>query len=490
MRRTLAEVAARTGGRLVDATGAELVDAPVVIDSREVRVGSLFVALEGEHVDGHAYAAAAVGAGAAGVLAARPVGVPAVVVEGGSDGVVAALGRLAQAELADQPLAAVTAITGSSGKTSTKDLVAQVLPRSGPTLATPGSFNNELGLPLTVLRVDARIRHLVLEMGARGRGHVARLCVLAPPTTGAVLNVGTAHVGEFGSTEAIALAKRELVEALPAAGHAVLNADDPAVAAMASASAAPVLWFGRGSASADVTAERVTLDRDGLASFTLVTPDGRADVRLRLVGEHHVANALAAAAIGHVAGLGVDELADALGAAGLRSRWRMEVHRRADGVTVVNDAYNANPDSVRAALRALAAIGRGGRTWAVLGEMLELGTQSAALHEAVGRDAVRLGTTRLLVVGEGARPVLVGAEDEARGGRTTVPPTQVEVVPDRGSALRLLRAELRPGDTVLVKSSRDAGLRVLGDQLAADATAADEPAADVPAAEQTGGARP
>jgi UDP-N-acetylmuramoyl-tripeptide--D-alanyl-D-alanine ligase len=350
-----------------------------------------------------------------------------------------------------------------------------VLPRSGPTLAPEGSFNNDLGVPLTVLRLDPAVRHLVLEMGARGAGHIARLCRIAPPQVGVVINVGIAHVGEFGSPEAIAAAKGELVAALPAHGTAVLNADDPHVVAMAERSMAPVLWFGgldvegrsartsTGGTAPDpsVTASAVVLDDEGRPAFRLHTPAGDADVRLRLVGAHHVPNALAAAAVAHSVGLEVEVIAAALSAADVLSRWRMEVHRREDGVTVINDAYNANPDSVRAALRALAAVGRGGRTWAVLGEMLELGNRSVAEHEGIGRLAARLGIDRVVSVGAGANPIHVGASDGSEG-------VQSVAVPDRAAALALLRAELRRGDTVLVKSSRDAGLRRLGEDLVAD----------------------
>jgi UDP-N-acetylmuramoyl-tripeptide--D-alanyl-D-alanine ligase len=462
---TLDKIAEVTGGRLSGATGRERVDGEVVIDSRLARPGGLFAALEGEHTDGHDYAADAVRAGAVAVLASRPVGEAAVVVDGGSAGVITALGRLAHAVRNRAEGVTVSAVTGSSGKTSTKDLLAQVLPISGPTVAAPGSYNNDLGVPLTVLQLEPRTRHLVLEMGARGAGHIARLCQVAAPDVGVVLNVGSAHLGEFGSRDAIARAKRELVEALPATGLAVLNADDDLVAAMAKVSAAPVLRFGRagsahrarralgahGDGAPDVTAERVQLDGDGRASFRLWTPAGSAGVRLQLVGEHHVWNALAASGVAHHVGLGADEIADALSAAVARSRWRMEVHRRSDGVTIINDAYNANPDSVRAALHALVAMGHG-RTWAVLGEMLELGDASLAEHAAIGREAARLGVTRVVAVGAGAGAIESGAEH----------------VPDLAVALDLLRSELRPGDTVLVKSSRDAGLRHLGDALVSE----------------------
>ncbi|MFE1784699.1 UDP-N-acetylmuramoyl-tripeptide--D-alanyl-D-alanine ligase, partial [Streptomyces sp. NPDC059506] len=377
---SLGEIAEITGGTPHDMPDPRVqVTGPVVIDSREVRPGSLFVAFVGERADGHDFAAGAVAAGAAGVLASRPVGVPAVVV----DDVVAALGALARHVVArlGTPL---VALTGSSGKTSTKDLIAQVLEHLGPTVFTPGSLNNEIGLPLTALRADDSTRHLVLEMGARGKGHIRYLTGLTPPRIGVVLNVGTAHVGEFGGRDAIAEAKGELVEALPADGLAVLNADDPLVRAMASRTKARTVLFGE-AADAEVRAEDVHLDDLGRPAFTLRTPTGCASVTLRLYGEHHVSNALAAAAVARELGMPVDRIATALSEAGTLSRWRMEVTERADGVTVVNDAYNANPESVRAALRALVAMGRGRRTWAVLGEMAELGEVNPPPHHPGGR---------------------------------------------------------------------------------------------------------
>lgn len=286
------------------------------------------------------------------VLAARPVGVPAIVV----DDVVAALGALARAAV-ERLGTTVVALTGSAGKTSTKDLIAQILERKAPTVWTPGSLNNEIGLPLTALRATAETRHLVLEMGARGIGHIEYLAGLTPPRIGLVLNVGSAHIGEFGSREAIAQAKGELVEVLPEDGAAVLNADDPLVRAMASRTKARVILFGE-APDADVRGENVRLTDDGRPAFALHTPTGCSDVTLRLYGEHHVSNALAAAAVAHELGMSVTEIADALSGAGTLSRWRMEVTERPDGVTVVNDAYNANPESMKAALRALAAMGK------------------------------------------------------------------------------------------------------------------------------------
>ena len=453
---SLAEIGRIVGGQQHDIPDPDRqVTGPVVSDSRAVRPGGLFVAFAGERVDGHNFAAGAVEAGAVAVLAARPLGVPAIVV----DDVVAALGALARA-VVEKLGTTVVALTGSAGKTSTKDLIAQLLQRHGPTVWPEGSLNNEIGLPLTALRADATTRHLVLEMGARGIGHIRYLAELTPPRVGVVLNVGTAHLGEFGGREQIAQAKGELVESLPAAadgGVAVLNADDPYVRAMASRTAARTILFGE-SPEADVRAENVRLIGLGQPAFTLHTPSGCSDVTMRLYGEHHVSNALAAAAVAHELGMPVDEIATALSEAGTLSRWRMEVTERADGVTVVNDAYNANPESMRAALRALVTMGtagraQGGRTWAVLGAMAELGEVSLAEHDAVGRLVVRLNVSKLVTVGGREAAWLdMGAKTGGPWGE------ERGHVPAPRAAIDLLRRELRPGDVVLVKASRSVGL--------------------------------
>jgi len=457
---SLAEIATVVGGQTYDIPDPSVrVTGPVVIDSRKVTDGSLFAAFVGERVDGHDYAADVVAAGAAAVLASRPVGVPAIVV----DDVQAALGALART-VVERLGATLVALTGSAGKTSTKDLIAQVLRRKAPTVFTPGSFNNEIGLPLTALSATDETRYLVLEMGARGKGHIRYLTGLTPPRIGVVLNVGTAHIGEFGGREQIAEAKGELVEALPAAedgGTAILNADDPLVRAMVSRTKAKVLLFGE-AADADVRAENVRLTENGQPSFSLRTPSGCSDVTLRLYGEHHVSNALAAAAVAHDLGMSVEEIALALSEAGTLSRWRMEVTERPDGVTVVNDAYNANPESMRAALRALVAMGRGRRTWAVLGQMAELGDEALAEHDAVGRLAVRLNVSKLVAVGgREASWLRLGAYNEGSWGEESVH------VSDAQAAVDLLRSELRPGDVVLVKASRSVGLESVAQALLA-----------------------
>ncbi|MGH8861377.1 MAG: UDP-N-acetylmuramoyl-tripeptide--D-alanyl-D-alanine ligase, partial [Jatrophihabitantaceae bacterium] len=345
----------------------------------------------------------------------------------------------------------VVGVTGSSGKTSTKDLLAGVLGAAGPTVAPAGSANNELGHPHTVLQADAGTRFLVLEMGARGIGHIRHLARIAPPRIGAVLNVGTAHLGEFGSREVIAQAKGELVEALPPDGVAVLNADDPLVAAMAARTPARVITFGR---DADVRAADVRLDAFGRPAFTLRARGAAIPVRLRLVGAHQVGNALAAAAVALGADLPIEQTAQALTAAVPASRWRMELSERADGLLVVNDAYNANPESMRAALDALVSVARGrtGRTFAVLGQMAELGPAGKAEHEAIGRRAAELAVSRVIAVGDAARPIQQAAALEGSWDG------EASWVPDADAAVALLRDELRHDDVVLVKASRAASL--------------------------------
>jgi len=492
---SVAEIADIVGGRLDGISPAEAaatrVTSTVEFDSRALTPGGLFLALPGARTDGHDFARAAVDAGAVAVLAARPVGVPAIVVppaaasdahsgalehdvDGSGAAVLAALAELAAAVAARLVAGGlrIVGVTGSSGKTSTKDLIAAVLRPLGEVVAPPGSFNNELGHPWTVLRADEHTDFLVLEMSARHPGNIAALARIAPPSVAVVLNVGTAHLGEFGSREAIATTKAELVQAVPDSGVVVLNADDPVVAAMAAQTSARVVTVGR-SATADIRADDVDLDELARPRFALIAPGGTADVRLAVHGEHQVGNALSAAAVALECGATLDQVADALAGAAPASRHRMEVRTRADGVTVVNDAYNANPDSMRAGLQALATMARqpGGspagarrRSWAVLGEMGELGEDSITEHDRVGRLAVRLDISRLVVVGLG-RPMSAmhqGAVMEGSWGSESVQ------VADADAALALLRAELSPGDVVLVKASNAAGLGALAEALLTD----------------------
>jgi UDP-N-acetylmuramoyl-tripeptide--D-alanyl-D-alanine ligase len=443
----LGDLAEAVGGRLAGGADPDAtVTGAVEYDSRQIGPGDLFVALRGERADGHDFAAGAVRAGAVAVLAEREVGVPAIV----TDDSLRALGRLARAVVDRLPATTVVGITGSAGKTSTKDLIGQLAGRLGPTVAPAGTFNNEMGHPYTALKADEQTRHLVLEYSARAIGDVRYLCEVAPPRIGVVLNVGDAHLGEFGSVEAIATAKGELVEALPADGVAVLNADDPRVRAMAARTAARVVLVGT-AADATVRAADVTLDGAGCPAYTLHAPGGVAPVRLGLYGEHQVGNSLAAAAVALELGMPLADVAVALGELRPASVRRMDVFDRPDGVTVIDDSYNANPGSMSAALRALAKIGSGRRTWAVLGYMAELGAFEQAQHERVGRLAVDLGVDRIVVV----EPVAGGIQDgaQARAAQTEWEGQSVQV-PDQQAAIALLTGELKPGDVVLVKGSR------------------------------------
>lgn len=490
---TLAQVADIVGGELTDITAAQAetvrVTGTVEFDSRAVTPGGLFLALPGARSDGHDFAAGAIAAGAVAVLAARPVGVPAIVVPAVSDAdtasgalehddaagsgaaVLAALAKLAAAVAAELVAGGlrIVGVTGSSGKTSTKDLLAAVLAPLGEVVAPPGSFNNELGHPWTVLRATSDTDFLVLEMSARHPGNIAALAAIATPSIGVVLNVGTAHLGEFGSRAAIAATKSELPQAVPSSGVVVLNADDSAVAAMADTTAARVVRISR-SPGADIWSSGETLDGLARPQFTLHTGDGAVDIALAVHGEHQVSNALCAAAVALECGATPAQVADALAGAGPASARRMQVTTRADGVTIINDAYNANPDSMMAGLKALAwmarepqaSTGRKRRSWAVLGEMGELGDDAISEHDRIGRFAVRLDVSRLIVVGTG-RPMnamLQGAVMEGSWGSEAV------LVPDVDTALDLLRAELAEGDVVLVKASNAAGLGALADLLA------------------------
>ncbi|QIS10941.1 UDP-N-acetylmuramoyl-tripeptide--D-alanyl-D-alanine ligase [Nocardia arthritidis] len=483
---TLREIAEVVGGTLHDVPDPEVtVPGAVEFDSRRIGSGDLFLALPGANADGHDYARAAVAAGAVAVLAARPVGVPAIVVApnpgavpassvalaGDSDGsgaaVLAALATLARVSVERLTAAGgltVVGVTGSSGKTSTKDLLAAVLSPLGPVVAPPGSFNNELGHPWTALRANADTRFLVLELSARGPGHIAALSRVVPPGIGVVLNVGTAHLGEFGSREAIAKTKGELVEALPSSGLAVLNADDPQVAAMAERTRARVVTVGQ-AAGAQIRATDIRLDAEARAEFTMHTPKGSIGIRLAVHGEHQVGNALSAAAVAMECGADPETIAAALSGAHAVSERRMDVRTTASGVTVVNDSYNANPDSVRAALKALVTMSRAGaaprRSWAVLGEMAELGEESVVEHDRIGRLAVRLDVDRLVVVGTGrpSRAMHQGAVMEGSWGEESV------LVPDIGAAIALLDASVEPGDVVLVKASKSVGLWEVAEHL-------------------------
>ena len=450
---TLAEIAAVVDGE-AHGDAALTVTGPAYLDSRNPVDRGLFVAIVGDRVDGHDYVA-----GAHAVLGSRPTAAPTVVVADP----VAALGRLARHVL-DRLDVTVLALTGSQGKTGTKDYLAAVLAAAGPTIATAGNLNNEYGVPITVLRADPTTAYLVVEMGARGIGHIAYLCEIAPPSVAAVINVGTAHIGEFGSREAIAAAKGEIVEALPADGTAVLNADDALASAMASRTEATVLTFGE---SGDVSWRGVELDELGRPTFEIGYDGTWLPVTLTQTGRHQVVNAAAAAALAAAAGVPFAETVATLGIAVPASRWRMEVRERHDGLIVVNDAYNANPASMLAALDALAGIGArsGRRTVAVLGEMLELGADADESHQEVGRAAAAVGIDVVVVVGAEARGIAEGLGAAEWNG--TVVPTA-----GRDEALEWVRKNVAAEDVVLVKASRGVALEVVADELLEGGTGA------------------
>ena len=490
---TAAQIAEAVSGTLSATLDPATVLVHVTPDSREVTAeGTLYVAKPGERADGHDFIDAALGAGAAAVLAERPTHAPdgaahpAIIVE---DAVLAmgALAREVVRRVREHSPTTVIGITGSAGKTTTKDLLAALLATQGPTVAPVGSYNGEVGVPLTVFRAELDTRFLVVEMGADHVGNIAYLCDLVRPDIGVVLMVGTAHAGSFGGVANIARTKGELVEALGPDGVAVLNLDDERVAGMAARTAAPITWFtadergvaraaedvAAGRASGLVAARDVRADDQERPVFDLQVGTDEAAVRhpvaSGLTGLHHVHNVLAAAAAAHAAGMDPAEIARGLDGLGPASRFRMERTDRADGVTIINDAYNANPESMRAALRTLATLGRssGRRTWAVLGEMLELGDARVREHTLVGESVVRLNIAQLLVVGAGARPLYIGALNEGSWGE------EAHFVDDAAQAEAFLTEHLRPGDLVLVKSSNGVGLAALGERLAtADAVAA------------------
>lgn len=499
---SLAEVASVTAGRrLAPPPGADVEVTAVSTDSRQVAAGTLFGAVRGARADGHDYLEEVLDAGAAGALVAadwpgtaqagallqqRPDLAARLVAVGDVVTALADLARASLARLREAGELRVVALTGSVGKTTTKDLLAGVLrgdlPAQDPqVISPPGSFNNELGLPLTVLRATRATRVLVLEMGADHVGNIAHLTAVAPPDVALVLAVGRAHLGEFGGIDAVARAKSEMVTgALPGA-TVVLNADDPRVRAMADLAATGpggaalpeprrvVTFSAAGDRGAHVVARAGTVDETGHARFELrIGATDAGEVTLGLVGAHHVANALAAAAAADALGVAPGLIAARLSGLSAASPHRMAVGERADGVVVIDDAYNANPDSMRAALASLVGLGRRrGRTVAVLGEMLELGEDSAAEHRGVGAEAARLGVDVLVEVrecgiGAGAREAL------SQQGASAI---EMHATADTQEAARLLARVVRPGDTVLFKGSNGSGLWRLAEDFLADTPA-------------------
>lgn len=448
--KTLAEV---VGGTLVGLDPNDTTSAIPVLDSRKASAGTFFVALAGERVDGNDFAAQAIAAGAEFALMSVNAGVPAIVV----NDVAAALTTLAAYVREALPECTFIAITGSQGKTTTKDLVGQVLAQAGETIVPEGSLNNDLGVPLTILRCSEQTRFCVLEMGARHVGDIARLVNFAKPRIGVVLVVGSAHVGEFGSREAIARAKSEIVSELPAGSTAILGSYDPFTPEMKTKDGVKRVSFGE-VATATVRAADIEI-RSGAAHFDLVAPTGRANVVLKILGEHQIANALAAAAIALECGMSVEQVAAALSEAEISSKWRMEIHQAGD-VVVINDSYNANPESVAAALKTLVLLAQesGGNAWAYLGKMHELGELERESHLGIGRLASELGVDHLVCVGTDLYFAGLGLGEEAS--------MSVHNALTQERALELA-AHLEGGDVVLVKASRAEHLDELAEKLVA-----------------------
>ncbi|MFT3943117.1 MAG: UDP-N-acetylmuramoyl-tripeptide--D-alanyl-D-alanine ligase [Ancrocorticia sp.] len=458
---TLAQLARDCDGQVVGTPTTEILD--LTTDTRAITPGVIFAAIKGARVDGASLAGEALKKGAAAILTSDPVTAVAcgakpedVVVV---DDVQSAIGKLARENLrrireSGNSDFKVVAVTGSAGKTTTKDLLAAILAERGPIIAPPGSFNNELGLPLTVLRAGRDTATLVLEMGADHIGNIDYLTSIAPPDVSAVLIVARAHLGEFGGIENVALAKSELVTGTAPGLPIILNADDARVAAMAELARGPVTTFSR-FGEADVRARDIRVDDSGRAAFTLATPMGEAPVALQLVGEHHVANALAAASVSLALGIELDHIAQVLSATGPASPHRMDV-RELRGITMIDDAYNGNPDSMRAGIAALARLGNGRRKIAVLGAMLELGEESAAEHAALAPVLKEAGAALLICVGSGLEALSAAASS-----------LDIDVVdtPTADGALALLDTVLVTGDVVLLKGSNGSGVWKIADAL-------------------------
>jgi UDP-N-acetylmuramoyl-tripeptide--D-alanyl-D-alanine ligase len=441
------EIAAIVGGTL---HGDDVVVvAPPVIDSRLATSGSLFIAFKGEHVDGHDFVGDAKSRGAVLALVERAVDTPYILV---SDCVVA-LGALAHELRTRMTGLTVIGITGSQGKTTTKELLASVLSNHAPTVAPRGNFNNQIGAPLSLLECTEATRYCIVEMGARHSGDIAHLCQIAEPNIGVVLRVGTAHIGEFGSQEAIAKTKSELISSLKLSATAILGTYDEFTPAMSKLHQGKVITFGE-KQSCDVRATDIEI-REGRAHFDLVTPEGRTSIGLRIVGLHQVANALAVASVASALGLTLDQIASGLATAESQAKWRMEISD-IDSLVLINDAYNASPEAMSAALHTLVhfAQERGGESWAFLGKMQELGESSQQDHAAIGTLASDLAIDHLVCV---AAPEYAGAIPA--GSQTTV-----HQCADKFTAAELVSA-MNEGDVVLVKASRSEKLEELAELI-------------------------
>jgi UDP-N-acetylmuramoyl-tripeptide--D-alanyl-D-alanine ligase len=441
---TLAQIATIVDGKTYGDSSQVITSAPV-FDSRDAVKGSLFLALVGENSDGHDFTENAQSHGASGFMTTREVKGNGVIVTD----VLLAVRALAAYVRNELPDLKVIAITGSSGKTTTKDLLASILSSRAQCVSTKASFNNELGAPITLLECTPETKYCILEMGARHLGDIAALCEMAKPDVGVVLRVGTAHLGEFGSVEKIAQTKGELIQSLAPDAIAVLGTYDTHTKSMKSHHTGKIIYFGEDSHD-DVRAADVEM-REARAHFDLVTPEGRDAVGMRLIGAHQVSNALAAAAVCTALEIPIEVIASGLSTADSASKWRMQIDE-VDDLLIINDSYNANPESMKAALDSLVLFAqeRGGASWAFLGQMHELGPQSNALHASVAAHAHELGIDHLVSVGTRA----------FADGIPAMSPTTLHYCEDIEQALSLV-SHCAPGDVVLVKASRSEHFEML-----------------------------
>lgn len=441
---TLAQIATIVDGKTYGDSSQVITSAPV-FDSRDAVKGSLFLALVGENSDGHDFTENAQSHGASGFMTTREVKGNGVIVTD----VLLAVRALAAYVRNELPDLKVIAITGSSGKTTTKDLLASILSSRAQCVSTKASFNNELGAPITLLECTPETKYCILEMGARHLGDIAALCEMAKPDVGVVLRVGTAHLGEFGSVEKIAQTKGELIQSLAPDAIAVLGTYDTHTKSMKSHHTGKIIYFGE-DAHDDVRAADVEM-REARAHFDLVTPEGRDAVGMRLIGAHQVSNALAAAAVCTALEIPIEVIASGLSTADSASKWRMQIDE-VDDLLIINDSYNANPESMKAALDSLVLFAqeRGGASWAFLGQMHELGPQSNALHASVAAHAHELGIDHLVSVGTRA----------FADGIPAMSPTTLHYCEDIEQALSLV-SHCAPGDVVLVKASRSEHFEML-----------------------------
>jgi len=447
---TISQISEVISGKTVG-DGSKLITGAAFFDSREVIPNGIFLALKGEHVDGHEFAIKALESGAGVVICTREIGATCIVVPD----VVEAITRLAAHVRQIIPGMKVIAITGSHGKTTTKDLSKHLLSMMGETVAPKSSFNNDLGVPITILECSNETKFCILEMGARNLGDISKLERTFLPDLGVVLGVGSAHIGVFGSQEIIANAKSEMVKNLESSKIAILGSYDDLTIKMKKLTKATVITFGENSNN-DVRATDVEI-REGFAHFDLVTSFGRESVALRQAGRHQVANALAAAAIATALNMPIDKISAGLSTAEISSKWRMELHEVA-GRLIINDSYNANPESMFAALDALRLFAqeRGGRAWAFLGKMHELGEFSLAGHQEVARKAIDLEIDHLVAIG--TEEYLVKSEYGS---------TEILLVENIESA-REIATGSEAGDVILVKGSRAEGLEKLAELLIGD----------------------